>query len=512
MINGQFQHFRAVQLKPASAVSRICDTIKTQIAEGVYRPGSRLPSSRALAADLGVSRTTVTAAYDQLAAEGYLETRRGARAQVPGGLRMERPAARRDAGPPPARLSEYGRRLAGLAMDRRPEADPPAIDFRYGDLAASDFPTLSWKRAVDAAILRRPSRLRYGDPAGSILLRSALQGYLWRARGLRCDPDQIIVVNGSQQGLDLCARLLLDPGDRIVIENPCYAAARDIFLTMGAFPIPLEVDREGMRTDRLPPARLAYVTPSHQFPLGGVMSASRRQELLAWAQACGAYVVEDDYDGEYRYDIAPIPALQTLDGARNVIYLGTVSKTLSPTLRLGYLVVPPSLGAAFAAAKRLADRHAPGLEQEALADLIAGGAYERHVRRVRRRNGQRRAALLAALHARLGTRAMVVGAEAGLHVVVWLTGLSMKGEAALVAAARAAGVGVHPVTPLYDPACPSERPDHPGLVMGYASLDEREIARGVERLACVLEAMATHPPGQEQDTSSAGRREDYSSR
>jgi GntR family transcriptional regulator / MocR family aminotransferase len=471
-----------------TVVAQICDAIKAQIAKSVYPPGSRLPSSRFLAAELGVSRTTVTAAYDQLAAEGYLETRQGARAQIPKDLRVDQPVTGQGVEPPAAHLSDYGKRLADLPMNRRPEVAAPVIDFRYGDLAASDFPTLIWKRAVDTAILRRPSRLQYGDPSGAPELRLALQGYLWRARGLRCDPDQIIVVNGSQQGLDLCVRLLLNPGEPAVIENPCYAAARNVLLATGARLIPRQVDREGMCTDRLLPARLAYVTPSHQFPLGSVMSASRRQNLLGWARHCGAYVIEDDYDGEYRFDIAPIPTLQTLDGARNVIYLGTVSKTLSPTLRLGYLVVPRALSAAFTAAKRLADRHTPSLAQEALADLIVSGAYERHVRRVRRWNGERRAALLAALHAKLHDQVTVVGAEAGLHVVAWLTQFPKRHEAMLVAAARAGGVGLYPITLLYDPTSTSDRPDHPGLVMGYASLDDREITRGVERLAALLKA------------------------
>lgn len=478
-----------------TVTARISDTIKAQIAEGVYPPGSRLPSSRALAADLGVSRTTVTAAYEQLAAEGYLEARQGARPQVPSGLRMDLPVMRQGVQAPPTRLSEFGQRVVGLPMHRRPETDIPVADFRYGDLAASDFPTLTWKRAVDAAILRRPSRLQYGDPSGSPELRSALQGYLWRARGLRCDPEQIIVVNGSQQGLDLCVRLLLNPGEPAVIENPCYAAARDILLATGARLIPRAVDREGMRTDQLPPARLAYVTPSHQFPLGSVMSVSRRQDLLAWARNCGAYVIEDDYDGEYRFDVAPIPTLQTLEGARNVIYLGTVSKTLSPALRLGYLVVPQALSQAFRAAKRLADRHTPSLEQDALAELLTSGAYERHVRRVRRRNGERRAALLTAMqNSQLRDEVRIVGAEAGLHVVAWLTRFSMDQETMLVSAARAAGVGVYPITPLYDPSSISDRPDHPGLVMGYASLDDRDITRGIEHLSAVLNAVAARPP------------------
>jgi GntR family transcriptional regulator / MocR family aminotransferase len=245
-----------------------------------------------------------------------------------------------------------------------------------------------------------------------------------------------------------------------------------------------------MRTDGLPAARLAYATPSHQFPLGGVLSAGRRRELLAWAQRAGAYVIEDDYDGEYRFDIAPIPPLQALDDAGRIIYLGTVSKTLSPTLRLGYLVVPPALSMAFAKAKRLTDRHSPSLEQEALAELIESGAYERHVRRVRRRNGERRAALLVALSTAVGDAVTVVGADAGLHVVVWLNRVPRAREDALVARAHAAGLGLYPVTPLYASAQATARPDTAGLVMGYASLDERAIERGVRTLGRVLETFA----------------------
>jgi len=186
---------------------------------------------------------------------------------------------------------------------------------------------LAWRRALNRAGLRRPARLRYGDPQGSVALRTALQGYLWRARGIRCAPDQIVIVNGSQQGLDLCARLLLDPGDPFVIENPGYLLARHAFTAAGGVAAPVPVDRDGLRTDALPSARLAYVTPSHQFPLGGVLSAARRRALLAWAARTGACLIEDDYDGEYRHDIAPIPPLQTL-GPEAVIYVGTVSKTL----------------------------------------------------------------------------------------------------------------------------------------------------------------------------------------
>ncbi|MBL6456254.1 PLP-dependent aminotransferase family protein [Belnapia sp. T6] len=470
---------------------RIGEAIKGRIASGLLGPGARLPSTRALAAEWGVSRTTVTAAYEQLIAEGYLEARQGARTRVAQGVGPAPPSAAPGGAPaPPERLSAYGRRVA--AFDLPPLADSARMvaDFRYGDVAGADFPMLAWKRAVGAALLRRRPRLRYGDPQGAPELRTALQGYLWRARGLRCEAEQIVVVNGSQQGLDLCARLLLDPGDRVLMENPGYILARQVFQAAGAEVVPIGVDREGMLTGELPEARLAYATPSHQFPLGGILSATRRRELLAWAQRSGAHVIEDDYDSEYRFDIAPVPPLRALDDTGRVIYLGTVSKTLSPRLRLGYLVLPPALHPAFAKAKRLMDRHTPDLEQEALADLIGSGAYERHVRRVRRRNGERRAALLAALSATLGDAVTVVGADAGLHVVIWLNRVPREQEEGLLARARDAGLGLYPVTPLYAPAPLAARPGAAGLVMGYASLDEQAIQRGVQRLGAVLEGFA----------------------
>lgn len=472
---------------PARITRRICDAIKTQIASGHLSPGARVPSTRSLAAEWGVSRTTVTAAYEQLIAEGYLETRQGARTQVAQGL--GRTFAMQGAATPLeefCHLSAYGQRLEAYDLPAVADRGPRVADFRYGDLAAGDFPKLAWKKAVSVALLRRHGLLRYGDPSGSPRLREALQGYLWRARGLRCAPDQIIVVNGSQQGLDLCARLLLDPGDRVLIENPGYILARQIFHASGAEVVPVVADREGLRTEALPAARLAYTTPSHQFPLGGVLSAGRRRDLLAWAQQAGAHLIEDDYDSEYRYDIAPISPLQALDAAGRVIYVGTVSKTLSPTLRLGYLVVPPALSVAFARAKRLTDRHSPSLEQEALAELIESGAYERHVRRVRRRNGERRAALLTALSATLGDAVTVVGADAGLHVVIWLNSVPHADEAALIERAHTAGLGLYPVSPLYAADAGGIRPDTAGLVMGYASLDEPVIRRGVRVIGELL--------------------------
>lgn len=459
---------------------RIVAAMKEQIHDGSYRPGDRLPSTRAFAAEWGVSRTTVTAAYNQLIAEGYLVTRPGARAVVAEGLGaaampMPAPAAG------PRHLSAFAQRL--LAQPPLPPTQPVRVaDFRYGDLSGADFPVAAWRRALNKASLRRTARLRYDDPRGSASLRAALQGYLWRARGISCPPEQIVVVNGSQQGLDLCARLLLDPGDRFVIENPGYLLARQPFAAAGGVAVPVPVDGEGLRTELLPPARLAYVTPSHQFPLGHVLSAGRRRALLAWAAQAAAYVVEDDYDGEYRHDVAPIPPLRTLD-PESVIYVGTFSKTLSPTLRLGYLVVPTGLCRAFGEAKRLTDRHTPLLDQDALADLLASGVYERHVRSIRRKNAERRTVLLQAIADHLGSSVTVVGADTGLHVVIWIDGVPADREPVIIAAARAAGIGLYPVSPLYDPA--ELRPTAAGFILGYAGLEADALRRGVAALARV---------------------------
>jgi len=323
-----------VQMKTApgqrarrTGARQIYEALRDQILARVYGADGLLPSSRALAGELGVSRSTVTVAYEQLAAEGFIAIRHGARPCVAqavvekGRVRAtSRPASRK------VQLSAYGERLKRLAP-RWEEPRSLLVNFRYGELSPSDFPVLAWKKAAVDAMTRRPHRLAYDDPRGSRRLRSALQGYLWRSRTVRCDVDQIIVVNGSQQGLDLCARLLLDAGDRFVMEDPGYLMARHVFSATGATAVPVPVDMDGLDTERLAKieARLAYVTPSHQFPLGSVMPVGRRHQLLGWAKRCDAYVIEDDYDSEYRYDTKPVPPLHALEGSENVIYLGTVS-------------------------------------------------------------------------------------------------------------------------------------------------------------------------------------------
>jgi GntR family transcriptional regulator/MocR family aminotransferase len=463
-------------------------SIRSRIDTGALRPGERLPSTRALAADLGVSRSTVVVAYEQLAAEGYIETAAGTRARVSAGLRVPHRPGHPPAAAAPSQapaLSAYGRRIAGLVLPPRPVADGRRIDFLYGAIADDDFPKLAWRRLYNRALTRRQRSLYYGAAEGEADLRAELQGYLSRARGLSCTPDRILVVQGAQQAIELCARVLVDAGDRVVLEEPGYPMARHTFESIGARVVATPVDDQGLVASALPRSRcaLAYVTPSHQFPLGAVMSIGRRHALLDWARRHASWIVEDDYDGEFRHGLRPVDPLQALDTRGGVIYVGTFSKALSPQLRLGYLVLPPALVDPFRRAKQLADRHAPLLEQVVLAELIRSGAYERHLRRLRRANERRRAALVEAIATHLGDAARVEGTDSGLHVVVWTRGVPMRAEQALVARAAARGVGVWPVSPLYaeGTTCRTER--CAGLVLGYAGLTTGEIGEGVRRLA-----------------------------
>lgn len=477
---------------PTGAGQRLCEQLRALITEGTLAGGARLPSTRALAAELGLSRTTVTAAYEQLAAEGYLVTAPGRVARVAASAgRTAAPAAPRTAhrpAPDRPRLSAYGQRLAQL-----PAPEPTAavrIDFLYGAVAARDFPQRPWRRALLAERAGTQPGLGYIDPEGDPELRRALQAYLGRARGLICDADQVLVVHGSQQGIDLAGRLLLDPGDAVVVEDPGYLSARRSFEVAGARRIAVPVDELGLITQQLPNdprVRLAYVTPSHQFPLGGVLPIGRRHELLQWADRWRTWVLEDDYDGEFRYGQRPIDALQSIDRSGRVIYVGTFSKALSPQLRLGYLVLPPTLVPVFRQAKRLADRHAPVADQRALARLIETGAYERHVRRTRREHEHRRAALMEAVARHLPPEARLAGIAAGLHAVLWLPGWRPADEPALVAAARAAGVGVYPVSPLFAQPASARAVVRPaGLILGYASLTPEQVTQGIRVLGRVL--------------------------
>jgi GntR family transcriptional regulator/MocR family aminotransferase len=375
-----------------------------------------------------------------------------------------------------------------LNLDPSPILQRPGLtyDFRYGLPAVGDFPHALWGRLMARRAQTASIRsLGYGEPEGYLPLREALADYLRRARGVVCEPGQILIVNGSQQALDITARVLLNPGDGVVIEDPHYEGARQVFVAVGARLLTVPVDTEGLDVASFPraaaAARIIYVTPSHQFPTGAVMPLERRLRLLAWARDAGAYILEDDYDSEYRYDTRPFEAVQGLDRSGRVIYVGTFSKVLFPSLRLGYLVLPQPLVKAFTIAKWLTDRHTPTLEQTVLADFIRLGHFARHLRRSRAHNAARRLALLDALEEHLGDRAEIAGANAGIHVLIWLRDFGLGEMRRFVDRAERAGVGIYPVTPYY-----LRPPKRPGLLLGYASMDEPEIRAGIQRLAALL--------------------------
>jgi GntR family transcriptional regulator/MocR family aminotransferase len=473
--------------------------LKSKIREGGLGPAARLPSSRALARDLRVSRNTVTLAYEQLAAEGYLVSRhRGATsvigaappraaAPVPGpGPGPGRAAARPEA---PARVSAYARRLAAR-LDLAPARPGPRpalrYDFRYGRPGVDEFPREIWRRLLVAHARRASSdALGYGAPAGHRPLREALSEYLGRARGVVSDPDRILIVNGTQQALDLIARVLLDPGDGAVVEEPHYPGATIPFEAVGATLLRVPVDAGGLDPAKLPPAgrrpRLAYVTPCHQFPTGVIMPLERRLALLRWASRVGAWVVEDDYVSEFRYEGHPLEALQSLDRDERAIYLGSFSKTLFPALRVGYLVLPRALVRPFLAAKWAADRFSAPLYQEALAELLTSGQYERYLRRAGARNAARRRTLIASLTEHFGARVEIAGENTGVHLVVWLNDVRPRDLDGIIVRAARAGVGVYSVAPSY-----VEPPRRAGLLFGYAALTEAEIRAGIRRLAEVV--------------------------
>jgi GntR family transcriptional regulator/MocR family aminotransferase len=467
---------------------QLYDGLRHAILAGRLRTGARLPSTRTLAGDLGVSRNTVLAAFGQLLAEGYLEGRVGAGTTVaqtlPEALLRARPEARGSLAPGVRpRLSRRGLAIVGT----RPapgRGAPVARPFRPGLPGIDAFPFEVWTRLVARRWRRVPRQLLdYGDPAGFGPLRDAVAAYLRESRAVRGEAEQVIVVSGAQQAVDLAARVLLDPGDAAWVEDPGYPGARGALAAAGARIVPVPVDAEGLDVTagaaRAPDARLVHVTPSHQYPLGVTMSLARRLALLEWASRSGAWVLEDDYDSEYRYAGRPLAALQGLDTAGRVIYAGTFSKVLFPALRLGYLVVPPDLADAFLAARALADRHPPSVTQAALADFIEGGHFARHIRRTRALYAERQAALVRAASRVLEGVLSVRPAESGMHLVGWLPGGvddRAAAEAALRHGLEAPPLSAYRVRP---------RPEG-GLVLGYSAFAPRDLEAGAERLAAAL--------------------------
>jgi len=453
------------------------------ILDGRLAAGMKLPPSRQLAAHLGVARITVTQAYDQLQAEGYVVGRTGAGMFVAEGL-VEDLLPVEEERPYTPTLSRWGRRVVAAESEMAAASVPrPAIDFGFGRAFAQIFPYDVWRRLLARYLSTDDAMLaRYGSVAGFYPLRQALADYLSRERGVRCTPEQVVVVSGAQQVLDIMARLLLNPGDEVLVETPGYTVAYDLLRVYGAHLIGLPVDDDGFPVERIPPgcpARLAFVTPTHQFPRGGTMSLARRLRLLAWAREQGAVIIEDDYDGELRYNGRPLAALQGLDEEGRVAYLGTFSKVLFPALRLAYVVLPPALLDPFVQAKSLVDRGAPTLTQAAVADFITEGHFERHLRQLRQAYGRRRAVLTAAIERYMPGRVRYAPVAAGLHVMVYLEpGVS---ETAVVQQAAAVDVGVYPGAPYH-----LQQPAPPSILLGFSGLEEADIEEGIRRLAGVL--------------------------
>ena len=469
---------------------QIYDAVRHGILDGRLRGGLRLPSTRLLAEELGVSRNIVVLAFEQLLAEGYLEAKIGAGTSVAktvpeellhvgrrGG--QERPAPHRKT------VSKRGEKISSLTA--RAHALAPAArfaPFQYGLPALDELPLELWGRLV-ARHFRKATKelLGHGDSAGLGILREAIASYAGVARGVRCSPSQVIVVNGSQQALDLAARVLLDPGDCAVVENPGYVGARSALLAAGIRLFPVPVDREGLSMEVLkhgrPKAKLLYVTPSHQFPLGVVLSLARRLELLDWAARHGTWIFEDDYDSEYRYESRPIPALQGLDQAGRVIYVGTLSKVLFPAIRFGYMIVPEDLVQPFVAARALTDLSSPQVEQAALAEFISEGHLASHIRRMRSLYMERRDFMKRMIKEELQGLLEVQDTEAGMHFVGWLP--AGADDAYISREAAKAGLHVMPVS-----AFAIEPLERAGLLLGFAGFSKAEIRRGIRELGAVV--------------------------
>ncbi|MBE9178558.1 PLP-dependent aminotransferase family protein [Oculatella sp. LEGE 06141] len=468
---------------------QLYEELRQAILNGRLLPQQRLPSTRSLATSLAVSRTTVTQGYDQLLSEGYLETVVGSGtfvcARLPDDLLPTAPVlsspAIADSSPP---LSAYGLGLADIEL---PGATEPtaAINFRYGRPALDRFPIKLWRKLLSRHCRAELDWLDYAtDPLDDRRLREAIARYLAKARAIQCTAEQVMITNGTQQSLDLITRLFINVGEAIALEEPSYLGARRTFLANGARLVPIPVDTAGLAVDQLTvhasaPIKLVYVTPSHQFPTGAILSLPRRLELLAWAQQARALIIEDDYDSEYRYGSQPIPALQGLDRNHTVLYIGTFSKVLFPSLRMGYLVLPDRLVSTFARAKWLSDRQLPLLEQAVLADFIDEGHLERHIRQMRLHYDQRRQTLVRALTQQFGQQVTILGENAGIHLMVRLH--SPLSDAEILQRAAAVNVGMMSAQPHYLLTKP------PGeFIFGYGELSDRQIQDGIIRLATAL--------------------------
>jgi GntR family transcriptional regulator/MocR family aminotransferase len=474
-----------------SLQEQIYRQVRDGILAGRLRPALKLLSSRDLAKELAVSRNTVALAFDWLASEGYVECRTGAGTFVAGYL-PERafnvPPAAPQAGPgrgkARAPVTFTGRMPAAVGRDRpRPE-----FDFWYGRLDPREFPLATWRRLILENIAKAGIHFSdYGHPAGDPDLRAAIASHLGATRGVATDAGRIIITAGAQDGLTLLCRILVRKGSNVVVEDPCYESAALLFESYGAVLTPVAVDAEGIRTDILPriDTALAYVTPSHQFPTGATLPIDRRLALLEWAGDAGAYIVEDDYDSDFRYDGPPLTALSGLDRDHRVIYLGSFSKSLGAGLRLGYLVLPPELIGPAIAAKTLASYGQPWLDQAVVADFLATGAHRQHLRRMLKSYRARRDLLVGCLKNAFGQEIKLSGADAGMHMMWTLPG-DMPDAMAVAAAAARHDVGIYPLPVIGARSFVRNPAADRGLILGYSSLSPNEIVTGIGRLATAI--------------------------
>lgn len=466
--------------------------MRTAILSGELKGGMKLPSTRALADELNISRNTVLNAYRQLLDEGYLEGREGSGTFVARVLPESLLTAPRHSKPKIAQPQQAEsprpvfseRAKAQISAAQPPSSGKLPYPFLAEAPALDTFPYKLWSRLVVRQTRLLPiNNFAYQDSAGYRPLREAIAAHVAVSRQVHCTPDQVMIVSGSQGALDLAARMLVNAGDSVWVEDPGYPGARGAFIGSGAHLIPVPVDDEGLVVEagvaRAPKARLVYITPSHQFPLGVTMSIARRLALLDWAKRANAYILEDDYDSEFRYAGRPLATLQGLDDADRVIYIGTFSKVLFPSIRIGYMILPSPLVDPFLKVRRMIDIHSPMPEQAVLADFITEGHFTRHLRRMRTLYAERRIALLEAIRE---LPLEVYSPQAGIHCVGWLP----DGMDDQILAEKAANydLGLTPISTFSIEPLPRK-----GLLLGYGSYSIQEIKNGARRLGALLRSI-----------------------
>lgn len=476
---------------------QIYETVRRAILSGQMSAGTRLPSSRVLAKQLSVSRLTVVNAFEQLLAEGYTEGKTGAgtfvASKIPEDLLEISDRGRKNKtianAPEKVKISKFAARLTETnTRISRFQNSTATVPFKNGLTAVTEFPFDVWEKiAVRVYRQARHKISGYGEAAGYRPLREAVAAHLASARGVHCDIEQIFITGGAQQALDLTARVLLETGDKVWIEDPCYQEALGVFRAVGAEVVPVAVDAEGFDLTRAEKAggaaaKLVYITPSHQYPTGVTMSLARRLTLLEWARKNDSWIIEDDYNSEFRYSGRPLASLQNLDKQERVIYIGTFSKTIFPALRLGCMVVPRNLIEVFRAARNLCDCHSPIFEQATLADFIAEGYFARHLRRMRALYEKRQNVLVEEAEKYLGGLLKVSKAQSGMHLIGWLA----EGFDDVKVAEKAFEHGLN-LMPLSAYCIENKLPA--GVILGYTGFDEKQIRHGVGKLKQVLEAM-----------------------